>query len=64
MQLILDLREERGMTVVIATHDAVVASRSGRVVRLRDGKIVDDVKVQPREVDDDLLGEIGRFTPG
>jgi putative ABC transport system ATP-binding protein len=64
MQLILDLREERGMTVIIATHDPVVASRCGRVVRLRDGKVVDDVKVQPREVDDDLLGEIGRFAPG
>jgi ABC-type lipoprotein export system ATPase subunit len=62
MRLSLDLREECGMTVIIATHHAVVASRSGRVVRLRDG-IVDDMTVQPREVNDDLLGEIGRFIP-
>jgi len=43
VHLILDLRRDRGMSVIVATHDRVVASRCDRVVRLRDGRIVDDV---------------------
>ena len=42
LDLILQLRETNGMTVVMATHDAGAAARLGRVVRLRDGKIVED----------------------
>jgi putative ABC transport system ATP-binding protein len=42
MELILELRRSRGMTVIVATHDPVVASRCDRVIRLRDGRVVDD----------------------
>lgn len=38
MNLLLELREEHRMTLVIATHDARVASRAGREVRLVDGR--------------------------
>jgi len=47
--LLLRLREERGMTVFIGTHDAVVASRCDRIVRLLDGKVQDEVNVAPVE---------------
>ena len=36
VDLLLDLRAERGMTVVLATHDTQVAARCDRVVRLLD----------------------------
>ncbi len=42
VDLILALRSTRGMTVIVATHDPLVASRCDRVVRLRDGRVVDD----------------------
>jgi putative ABC transport system ATP-binding protein len=44
--LLLDLREHRGMTVLVATHDQMIASRCDRIVRLLDGRIVDDVLVE------------------
>jgi putative ABC transport system ATP-binding protein len=47
MDLLLDLRERRAMTILVATHDQVIASRCDRIVRLFDGRIVDDVVVSP-----------------
>jgi ABC-type lipoprotein export system ATPase subunit len=39
MELLCKLREERRVTLVIATHDASVAARAPKVVQLVDGKI-------------------------
>ncbi len=38
------LNAERGITFVIVTHDAGVAGTTNRVVRLRDGRVVADVR--------------------
>jgi putative ABC transport system ATP-binding protein len=35
------LRAERGTTLLLITHDPVIAARCARVVRLVDGRIVD-----------------------
>ena len=40
LELLLSLGPERGTTLVVATHDAKVAERAGRVVQLEDGKVV------------------------
>ncbi|MCW5556632.1 MAG: ABC transporter ATP-binding protein [Verrucomicrobiae bacterium] len=40
LNLLLDLRGEHGTTLVIATHDARVAARAGRVVSMADGGVV------------------------
>ena len=45
LSLLLQLREQRGITILLATHDAQIASQADRLVRLRDGRIVDDVQV-------------------
>jgi putative ABC transport system ATP-binding protein len=34
---------ERGITLLVVTHDAEVAQRARRHIRMRDGKVVDDV---------------------
>ena len=39
MNLLLGLNKERGLTLVIVTHDPTIASRTQRVIRLRDGLI-------------------------
>src|ERR671928_918407 len=45
VQLLLDLRAQRGMTVIVVTHNSLVAARGDRVVRLHDGRLLDDVEV-------------------
>ncbi|MSR43298.1 MAG: ABC transporter ATP-binding protein [Pedosphaera sp.] len=39
IRLLAGLREERGVTLVIATHDARVAAHAQRVVELEDGRL-------------------------
>jgi putative ABC transport system ATP-binding protein len=39
LSLVAGLVEERGITVVLATHSAEAAARASRVVRLRDGRL-------------------------
>ncbi len=63
MDLLVGLRVDRGLTVVVATHDPLVAARGDRVVRLRDGRVVEDVAVSPR-APEAVLGDIGRLDPG
>jgi putative ABC transport system ATP-binding protein len=43
LDLIADLRARRGMTVLVVTHDPLVAARADRVLHLRDGRLVDEV---------------------
>jgi putative ABC transport system ATP-binding protein len=63
LDLLLELRETLGMTVVLATHDTVLASRCERVVRLLDGRIHDDIAMSGGEDGDELLERIGRIEP-
>jgi putative ABC transport system ATP-binding protein len=41
IDLMFALRAERGTTLLLITHDPVIAARCARVVRLVDGRIVD-----------------------
>ena len=63
LQLLLDLRDRRGMTVMVATHDPVIASRCDRILRLEDGRVIEDVEVVPSTSPDELLGRITRLDP-
>jgi putative ABC transport system ATP-binding protein len=60
VDLLLELRAERGATVVLATHDPQVAARCDRVVRLVDGRVVDDVDVRGAADAEATLGRLGR----
>src|SRR5215207_5137482 len=42
VDLLVELNRERGQTFVLVTHDASVARRAHRIVRMRDGRIEGD----------------------
>ena len=53
MRLLRRGSEELGVTVLMVTHDPVCASYGDRVVRLVDGRIVEDIDVSERPTLDD-----------
>jgi putative ABC transport system ATP-binding protein len=63
VDLLLRLRAEHGMTIVLATHDSAVAARCDRVVRLKDGRVADDVDVARAADPEATLGRLGRAGP-
>jgi len=46
MNVIRTLNRERGVTVILVTHESEIARHADRVVTLHDGRIVDDVRVR------------------
>lgn len=41
MRLLLSLNQERGVTLIIVTHDPDVAARAQRIIHIKDGKVED-----------------------
>jgi ABC-type lipoprotein export system ATPase subunit len=41
LNLLKRLRRERGLTLIVVTHSPEVAAEADRIIRLRDGKIVE-----------------------
>ena len=58
LDLLLGLRDEYGMTIVVATHERQVAARCDRVVRLRDGRVVEDLDLTDGHSPDHTLTRI------
>jgi len=42
IELIFELSQRRGTTLLLITHDAAIARRCSRILRLADGRIVED----------------------
>jgi putative ABC transport system ATP-binding protein len=45
LDLLQELQESRGLTVLLVTHDPAVASRAQRIVHMLDGRVVHDAAV-------------------
>jgi putative ABC transport system ATP-binding protein len=41
MDLLLGLNQQRGVTLIIVTHDPEIAARTNRIVTIRDGRVED-----------------------
>ena len=50
---------EAGRTVLMVTHERDVAEHAKRIVRMRDGRVVEDVRVPERRRAEDYLGLAG-----
>ena len=42
MELLLKLNRERGTTIIVVTHDSLIAAQTQRIIRLYDGLVVEE----------------------
>ncbi|RQW95129.1 ABC transporter ATP-binding protein [Micromonospora inaquosa] len=56
LDLLLDLRERHGMTILLATHEQAIAARCDRLVRLTDGRVTEDLDLTDGEDPADTYG--------
>ena len=62
MELLQKINRERGMTIIVVTHDPKVARMTRRILTLEDGRIVDDHPMQTPVIED--LRELARSQLG
>ena len=61
LQLLATLREQREMTIVLGTHDPQVAAHAERLIRLRDGAVIDDIALAEGYPVDDVIRRVGQL---
>jgi putative ABC transport system ATP-binding protein len=61
LDLLLDLRERHGMTILLATHERAIAARCDRMVRLGDGRLVEDIGLTAGEDPADTYSRASRL---
>ncbi len=49
VKLIFDLNTEAGTTLILVTHDSELAAKTGRIIRLKGGKMVSDENAYVKE---------------
>jgi putative ABC transport system ATP-binding protein len=59
--LLASLRAERMMTIVLASHDPQIAARCERLIRLRDGAVVDDIDLASGYPAEDMIRRVGQL---
>jgi putative ABC transport system ATP-binding protein len=61
LKLMATLRRDRVMTIILATHDPQVAAQCERLIRLRDGAVVDDVDLTGGYPADEMIRRVGQL---
>jgi putative ABC transport system ATP-binding protein len=61
LDLLARLRTEHGVTILIATHEQHIAARCDRLIRLRDGQIIEDVELTDGEQPGATFDRVGRL---
>jgi len=49
------------MTILLASHDPQIAARSERLIRLRDGAVVDDIQLTGDRPVQDVIRNVGQL---
>jgi len=60
MALLQQLNRQRGLTVVLVTHERDIAQHAERIVQIRDGLISSDERVEHPRHADELLASVHR----
>lgn len=61
LQLLRRLRQDHKMTIILAMHDPQVAAHSERLIRLRDGAIIDDIELTDGYPVEDIIRRVGQL---
>jgi putative ABC transport system ATP-binding protein len=61
LELLARLRAEHHMTILLASHDPQIAARAERLIRLRDGAVVDDIQLTQDRPIEDIIRHISRL---
>ena len=61
LQLTAGLRADRNVTILLATHDPQVAAHAERLIRLRDGAVVDDIDLASGYSPEDMIRRVGQL---
>jgi putative ABC transport system ATP-binding protein len=61
LQVLMGLRHDREMTIIFATHDPQVAAHAERLIRLRDGAMVDDIALTQGAAIEDVIRRVGQL---
>jgi putative ABC transport system ATP-binding protein len=61
LDLLARLRAEHGMTIILASHDPQIAARAERLIRLRDGAVIDDIQLTEDRTARDVIRDVGQL---
>ena len=53
------LNRELGITIILVTHDPDIARCAGRIIRFRDGRVVEDQRIlKPRDAEQEVTAAL------
>ena len=61
LDLLTRLCAEHHMTILLASHDPQIAARSERLIRLRDGAVIDDIQLTRDRPVQDVIRHISQL---
>jgi len=61
LDLLTRLRAEHRVTILLASHDPQVAARAERLIRLRDGAVVDDIQLAQDFAVHEVIRRVGQL---
>jgi putative ABC transport system ATP-binding protein len=61
LDLVTRLRAEHDMTIILASHDPQIAARAERLIRLRDGAVVDDIQLTRDRPVQEVIRHVGQL---